>query len=144
MVAGVIGLSLFIFVISDFFGNGRGQRLKAKKYYELGVIGGKSISYQDYEARIQSLTEIYKLSGNTNMTEELTQTIREQLWEQIIRENILNDVYVNLGVGVSPDELDALVLGDDPHDIVKQLFTDTPNRSVQQIVSCQFPEINRD
>ena len=125
LVAGVIGLSLFIFVISDFFGNGRGQRLKAKKYYELGVIGDKSVSYQDYDARIQSLIEIYKLSGNANMTEELTTTIREQLWEQIIRENILNDVYVNLGVGVSPDELDALVLGDKPHDIVKQLFTDT-------------------
>ena len=125
LVAGVIGLSLFVFVVSDFFGNNNGQRRKAKKYYELGVIGGKSISYQDYDARIQSLIEIYKLSGNTNMTEELTTTIREQLWEQIIRENILNDVYTDLGVGVSPDELDALVLGDNPHDIVKQLFTDT-------------------
>jgi peptidyl-prolyl cis-trans isomerase D len=125
LVAGVIGLSLFIFVISDFFGNGRGQRLQAKKYYELGVIGGKSVTYQDYEARIQNLIEIYKLSGNTNMTEELTTTIRDQLWEQIIRENILNDVYGKLGLGVSPDELDALVLGDNPHDIVRQLFTDT-------------------
>jgi peptidyl-prolyl cis-trans isomerase D len=124
LVAGVIGLSLFVFVVSDFFGNNSGQRRKAKKYYELGVIGGKSISYQDYEARIQSLMEIYKLSGNTNITEATTETIREQLWQQIVREYILNDVNKKLGIGVSPDELDALVLGDNPHSIVKQLFTD--------------------
>jgi peptidyl-prolyl cis-trans isomerase D len=125
LVAGVIGLSLFIFVVSDFFGNGRGQRLKAKKYYELGVIAGKPVSYQDYDARIQNLIEVYKLSGNTTMTEATTETMREQLWEQIIREKILDDVYIKLGIGISADELDALVLGENPHAIVKQLFTDT-------------------
>ena len=31
LVAGVIGLSLFLFVVSDFFGNGRGQRLQAEE-----------------------------------------------------------------------------------------------------------------
>jgi peptidyl-prolyl cis-trans isomerase D len=138
LVAGVIGLSLFIFVVSDFFGNGRGQRLKAKKYYELGIIGGKTVSYQDYEARIQNLIEIYKLSGNTTMTEEMTETIREQLWEQMIRENILDDVYIKLGVGVSADELDALVLGDNPHAIVKQLFTDSQTGSYNKSFLVSF------
>ena len=31
LVAGLIGLSLFLFVVSDFFGGGRGQRLQAEK-----------------------------------------------------------------------------------------------------------------
>jgi hypothetical protein len=46
LVAGVIGLSLFLFVISDFFGNGRGQRIQARKYYEIGKIGNETVSYQ--------------------------------------------------------------------------------------------------
>jgi hypothetical protein len=49
LVAGIIGLSLFIFVVSDFFGNGRGQRAKVRKYYEIGKIGNESVSYQDFE-----------------------------------------------------------------------------------------------
>src|ERR1035437_9485633 len=69
LVAGLIGFSLFLFVISDFFGRGRGQRLKQKKYYEIGQIGGEYISYQDYELRLQNLLEIYKLSGRTNVDE---------------------------------------------------------------------------
>ena len=62
LVAGVIGVSLLLFVVSDFFGRGRGQRMKQKEYFEIGKIGGESVSYQDYEARLQNLFEIYKLS----------------------------------------------------------------------------------
>ena len=124
LVAGVIGLSLFLFVVSDFFGNGRGQRLKQKKYYEIGQISGESISYQDYELRLQNLLEIYKLSGRSNIDEATTETIREQTWQQMVREKILDSQYKNLGIGVSTEEVDELVLGNKPHQIVQQLFTD--------------------
>jgi peptidyl-prolyl cis-trans isomerase D len=124
MVAGVIGLSLFLFVVSDFFGRGRGQRLKQKKYYEIGRINGEYISYQDYEQRVQNLLEIYKLSGTSNIDEATSENIREQMWQQMVREKILEVQYKGLGIGVSTEELDELVLGNEPHPIVKQLFTD--------------------
>jgi peptidyl-prolyl cis-trans isomerase D len=124
LVAGVIGLSLFIFVVSDFFGRGRGQRMQQRKYYEIGQIAGQRISYQDYEIRIQNLQEIYKLSGTSNIDEATSESIREQMWQQIIREKILDSHYENLGIGVSSEELEELVMGNDPHPIVRQLFTD--------------------
>ena len=124
LVAGVIGLSLFLFVISDFFGNGRGQRIQARKYYEIGKIGDKTVSYQDYEQQVQSLLEIYKLSGNSSIDEATTESIREQTWQQMIREKILDNQYRKLGIGVSSEEVDELVLGNNPHQIVMQLFTD--------------------
>lgn len=123
-VAGLIGFSLFLFVVSDFFGKGRGERLKQKKYYEVGQIAGEYVGYQDFEERVQRLTEIYKLSGNSKMDEATTENIREQVWQQMIREKIQENHYKDLGITVSNDELDELVLGDDPHPIVKQLFTD--------------------
>jgi peptidyl-prolyl cis-trans isomerase D len=124
LVAGVIGLSLFLFVVSDFFGQGRGQRIKAKKYYEIGQISGEYISYQDYESRLQSLLEIYKLSGRSNIDEATNESIREQTWQQMVREKILDSKYEKLGIGVSTEELDELVLGNNPHQVVQQLFTD--------------------
>ena len=124
LVAAVIGLSLFLFVVSDFFGRGRGQRRKQKKYYEIGQIGGEYISYQDYEARVQNLLDIYKLSGRTKIDEATTETIREQIWQQMIREKILDPQYSKLGIGVCTEEVDELVLGNKPHQIVQQLFTD--------------------
>ncbi|TAL58805.1 MAG: hypothetical protein EPN88_18050, partial [Bacteroidetes bacterium] len=124
LVAGVIGLSLFLFVVSDFFGKGRGQRMKAKKYYEIGQISGEYISYQDYELRLQNLLEIYKISGRTNIDEATNESIREQTWQQMVRENILDLQYKKLGIGVSTEEVDELVLGNKPHQVVQQLFTD--------------------
>jgi peptidyl-prolyl cis-trans isomerase D len=124
LVAGVIGLSLFLFVVSDFFGRGRGQRMKQKKYYEIGQISGEYLSYQDFEQRYQNLLEIYKLSGRTKIDEATTESIREQIWQQMIREKILDPQYKKLGIGVSTEEVDELVLGNNPHQIVQQLFTD--------------------
>ena len=124
LVAVVIGVSLLLFVVSDFFGNGRGQRMKMKKYYEIGEIGGEMVQYQDYEQRLQNLTEIYKLSGRTNLDEATIETMREQTWQQMVRETILDSQYEKLGIGVSVEEVDELVLGNNPHQIVQQLFTD--------------------
>ena len=124
LVAGVIGLSLFLFVVSDFFGNGSGQRAKVRKYYEIGKIGDESVSYQDFQLKVENLLEIYKLSGNTSIDESTTESIREQTWQQLIRESILDNQYKKLGIGVSTEELDELVLGNNPHQIVLQLFTD--------------------
>jgi peptidyl-prolyl cis-trans isomerase D len=64
------------------------------------------------------------LSGTQNITEELSETIRAQIWEQIVREKILGKEYRRIGLEVSDDELDAMVLGDFKHPIVLQLFTD--------------------
>jgi peptidyl-prolyl cis-trans isomerase D len=123
-VAGAIGLSLFIFVISDFFGNSNTQRRKQKEYYELASIDGQSISYQDFEAKVQDLTEIYKMLGTNELTEEMSQNLREQVWQQILSDKLMSKTYNKTGLGVSPDEVEMLVFGDDPHPIVRQLFTD--------------------
>jgi len=123
-VAGLIGLSLFLFVVSDFFGGGRGQRLQAKKAYQIGEIAGEYISYQDYEQRVQNMFEIYKLSGTSTIDEATAESIREQVWQQMVRELIQDKQYNKLGIGVSTEEVDEMVLGNNPHPIVQQLFTD--------------------
>jgi peptidyl-prolyl cis-trans isomerase D len=124
LISGVIGFSLFLFVVSDFFGNGRGRRRQERKYYDMGEIAGQHISYQDFERRVQNLSEIYKLSGVKSIDEATAESIREQVWQQMVREKIQENQYKNLGIGVSDDEVDELVLGNNPHPIVQQLFTD--------------------
>lgn len=123
-VAGAIGLSLLIFVISDFFGSNTSQRRKARKYYELARIDGESISYQDFETKVQDLMEIYKMSGSTEINEEMSQSLREQVWQQLLSEKLMSKTYRKTGLAVSPDEVETLVFGDNPHPIVRQLFTD--------------------
>jgi len=124
LVAGIIGLSLLLFVVSDFFGNNNAQRRKADKYYQLAEIDGETVTYQDYEARLQDLVEVYKMSGSSEVNEEMMQSLREQVWQQILSEKLMGKTYKQTGLGVSPDEVEMLVFGENPHPIVRQLFTD--------------------
>jgi peptidyl-prolyl cis-trans isomerase D len=122
LLAVVIGVSLLFFILGDFLGGGRGQNKKMKDYYEIAEIGGRSISYQEYDERLQNLIEIYKLSGTSNITEEMTESIREDIWNKMVMEEILGEEYHNIGLGVSSDEVESMVLGEEPHPIVQQLF----------------------
>jgi peptidyl-prolyl cis-trans isomerase D len=124
LVAGVIGLSLLLFVVSDFFGSGNSQRRQAKKLYELARIDGETVSYQEFETRVQELTEIYKMSGNTEINEEMALSIREQIWQQMLSDRLMGKTYRTAGIAVSPEEMETLVFGENPHPIVRQLFTD--------------------
>ncbi|MCD6564439.1 MAG: SurA N-terminal domain-containing protein [Bacteroidales bacterium] len=121
LVAIIIGLALLAFILGDFMGKKGGR---SKKYYEIAEIAGKSITYQDFEKKINKLTEIYKLTGNGTIDESTSENIREQSWQQLIREIILDDEYKKLGLGVCDDELFDLIQGNNPHIFVRQMFTD--------------------
>jgi len=124
LVAGIIGVAILAFVLGDFFGRGNASRLGSKKRMEIGEIGGKSVSYIDFDKRVNNLTEVYKLSGKTNMDEATLQSIKNQTWDQLVRGMIMSREYERLGLNVSSDELFDLVQGENPHLYVRQLFTD--------------------
>jgi len=138
LVVVIIGVSLLLFVVSDFFGNGQGMNSQARKYYEIGQIGDETVSYQDYEGRVQNLYEIYKLSGTSTIDEATSESIREQTWQQLIREKILSEQYEKLGIDVSEEEVDDLVLGNNPHPVVLQLFTDQQTGSFNKSFLINF------
>ncbi len=123
-LAVVIGATIIVFVLSDSLGNGQGQGKKTKKYYEIADINGETVSYQEFEAEIQNLTEIYKMSGTSEITEAMSEQMREQIWTQMIEEKMLGEQLEKLGIGVSTDEVETMVFGDEPHPIVQQLFAD--------------------
>lgn len=122
LMAVIIGATIIVFVLSDSLGSGQGKN-KAKKYYEIADIDGETVSYQDFETKIQNLTEIYKMSGTSQITEAMSEQMREQVWTQMIEEKMLGVQMALLGIGVSNDEVETMVFGEEPHPIVQQLFS---------------------
>lgn len=121
LLAVIIGLALFGFILQDLFTSG-GNLTRGD--LEIGKIGRKSVSYQDYIRRIDDLAQIYKITGNTFLDEETQENIREQTWQRMVREEILGKEYSKLGIDVTSDELFDLVQGVDPHPMIRQIFTD--------------------
>jgi peptidyl-prolyl cis-trans isomerase D len=143
IAAGVIGLSLVAFILSDLF-DSRSSMFRGSKF-KIAEIAGNSVSYQQFEQKVNDLIEIYKLNSGQDVNEQVTEGIREQAWEQIVNENIMTDEYDELGLAISAEELFDFVQGADPHPIVRQIFTNQETGQFNKAGLMQFlKNLNQD
>ncbi len=128
LVAIVIGLALVAFILGDLFQSG--SSLFTRGRLEVGSIKGESVQYPDFMTKAEQLAEIYRSNtGQTQLNDDEWVQVREQTWENMIREKVMGDVYDEVGVAVSSDEMFDMVQGNNIHPIVQQIFTD-PNTGI--------------
>ncbi len=123
LLIGVIAFALFAFIVGDFLKSPQGGASQ-------GVIikvNGNKVYVNDYQARLEEMNEVYKVNSGTNAIDENTSNqITNQVYESILRENILFPQFAEVGLSVSKDELDDRILGSNVDPIIRQMFTD-PN-----------------
>lgn len=121
LVAIVIGLALLAFVLGDAVRSS--GVLFSQSQYEVAEIDGNSISIQDYQERVDKVNGIYEILYGGALDTETQEQLRDQVWEDMVRTNIMEDQYEDVGIGVSSEELFELVQGENPAPLVRQLFT---------------------
>jgi peptidyl-prolyl cis-trans isomerase D len=137
LVAVVIGLALLAFVLGDLF-RGGGSAIRGDRY-EIAEIGGKSISYQNFQREVEELVEINKMSqGQSALDAETRQQIREQVWQRLTREHVMDDEYEELGIGVSSQELWDMVQGENIHPMIRRIFTNPETGQVNTLAIMRF------
>ncbi len=125
LVAIIIGLALFSFILSDLFQSG--SSLTRKSQLRLGSIDGESVQYPEFQKKAEELGEIYRSNtGKGQLNDEEWTQVREQTWQTLLNEIVMGRIYEQLGLGVPSEELFEMVQGRTPHPIVQQIFTN-PN-----------------
>ncbi|HLO60595.1 MAG TPA: SurA N-terminal domain-containing protein [Bacteroidales bacterium] len=123
LLAIIIGLALLAFVLSDLLDSSGSLFTRSK--YEIAEVSGKSVPYTEYENKVKKLEDIQKLqSGQMSVDEQTMDQIRTVTWDNMIQDMILDKQYNRLGVEVSSEELANLIMGENPHPALAQLFTD--------------------
>lgn len=121
LVAIVIGISLAAFILGDMLQSG--SSLFQRNQMEVGEIDGESIQYPEFQKKLEELGEIYKQNTQQNQLDENSWVqVREQTWQNMVRNIVMNKVYDDLGVAVSSDELFDMIQGSNLHPIIQQLF----------------------
>jgi peptidyl-prolyl cis-trans isomerase D len=137
LVAVIIGMSIFAFVLQDLLSGG--QTAFNRSRFEFAEIDGNSIQYNEYSARVEKLAEYYRLRvGQSSLDEQTMENIREQTWQDMVREYITQDEYQELGISVSNDELMDMVQGRNPHPIISSLFADPETGILNRSFLLQF------
>lgn len=132
LVAIVIGLALFAFILGDMLGSGTSAFSKRT----VAEINGKAIGVAEYMDREKALREFYELNaGGQSLDAEMERQIQQETWRRMVRQTIMDRSYRDLGIHVSADELKTMVTGDqamrltgnpslgEPHPIVRQMFS---------------------
>lgn len=95
----------------------------------LGEIGSLEITGQEFDQRLQVSLNQWESQNQQTVPSEVRESLKDQVWNEIIREVVLESQFKELGIAVSPDELFDMVQGNNPHPQVQQAFTD-PNTGI--------------
>jgi len=118
----IIGGALVLFILGDFLGGkGGGGR---QKQSELAIVDGKKITIVDWDSRLNEQFEMYKMQYGENINASMSFQIREEVFNEMIRQMILNMQYDKIGLRVSEAEMYDMMTGVNINPIILQNFTD--------------------
>ncbi len=140
LAGGVIVLALVGFVLMDF---GKGG---ASRSTTVGKINGKKIDYTEYEEKIRLRENQMKAQNPNAPLDENTQAqMRDQVWQQMVKDELMKDIYEKLGIVVGKSELNDLLTGPRPDPSIQQAFTN-PETGVfnPQEVAARIQQLRKD
>lgn len=115
----IVGLAMLAFIMGDFINSGSSFFNRGRE--NVGEIAGHKVHYTEYEAAKDQLTEVYKIeSGRTDIDEELSAQLRNQVWQMMLMDYTLREQADEIGMDVTAEELSNLCIGENPHQLIRQ------------------------
>ncbi|MFA5712588.1 MAG: SurA N-terminal domain-containing protein [Bacteroidales bacterium] len=121
----IIGVALLSFIIdADTF---RSAVSRFSNKYDVGRMYGKSISYQDFQKRVDYFNHIHQLlTGGEAANEQVSEMISQSAWQDLFNERVILPAVKKSGIAVGHEELYSLTQGSEISPILQQeqLFVD--------------------
>lgn len=134
LLIAVIGIALAAFVLGDFLGYGPMRTQRSN----IGKVEGSQISYLEFERRVTEHTDNWRAQTGIQQLGQREQfQIRQDVWNQMLHEALLNQELERLGIEITSQELYDMVHGADPHPWIVSSFTDpaTGEYDPQQVIN---------
>ena len=133
----VVGLSILAFVLTDLLSNN--SSLFGGNSQFVGEIDGQEISQEDFANLVDNLKRYY---GITTSNDGSLQFVREQAWNQLVRDIAFGNKLNELGLEISTNERIDIVQGKNLSPSMLQFFQQfvgaTDQQSIKQFLS-QLP-----
>jgi peptidyl-prolyl cis-trans isomerase D len=133
LIFGAIALAMIGFIVTDAFQGGGGGLFNSQSTV-LGKVNGKEIDYVAYSERLKLQEQQYP----GGMNDMLRQNLQDNLWNQMVEEALMQDVYEDLGLYISDKEVGDILYGKNPPEQLRRQFTNQageydPNVAFQTI-----------
>lgn len=112
----VIGVALLIFIVTDFVNNG--STFFREQKANVGSIDGDKVKYNDFLASLNQMQDFYKVERGQNIDDQMSEQIRQEVWNQIVMRQVIEKDARNIGMGVSKQELSDLIMSKNPSPLI--------------------------
>lgn len=114
-----IGGAMVLFVMGDLLTSNTLFMFSSQN--EVGEINGSKISYKDFEIRYQRAAQMQFREKAPDASQQVQ--LREQVWAEMIRENVYAQQFSKLGLKVSDEEVFNVIKNEPFNPIVRSYFT---------------------
>jgi peptidyl-prolyl cis-trans isomerase D len=138
-------VAIAAFILGDIF-SGNSNILNWGRN-KVGEIGGREISFEEFQSVIREREANYFLQFNREPGEREMPTIRQQAWDLLIARHAIQTQYAKVGIEVTDDEVWDMIQGKNVDENVRLAFTNQetgqfdPNRVVTYLAQLKtMPE----
>ena len=119
LLLAVIGFAMLAFILGDFM---QSKRSGGSGTLYVGEVLGENIHVQNFERTVDIGIENWKTQNpNSILTQGVIANIRNQAWNQLTRELIMEEEYSKLGISISDDEWMERISGVNVHPEVSKI-----------------------
>ncbi len=115
LLIAVVGIALFAFIIGDFLNSGTTYFGTSRE--RVGKVAGTELTIFDFQRDIATATEVAK-SMNQPMSDG---DVRDMVWRDFIEQSLLNSEAAEIGMSVTPAELEDVTLGANIHPLLYRI-----------------------
>jgi peptidyl-prolyl cis-trans isomerase D len=98
----------------------------------VGSVNGKDITYQEFVKAVDQQKENQKKQSGQDIDEENMDQFRDQVWDAVVNQTLIEDQIKKFGISVSDDEVTDIIRGENPPQILKQNFIDSTGKFNRQ------------
>ena len=109
LITVLIGVALLSFIIDPSTLQSVSSSMSSK--YDVGEIDGKSISYNDFQAKVEEITTISEMNGNPVQGDEALVMVRQQAWQEFVNEYLFIPAAKKAGFNVGEEEMYQMLSG---------------------------------
>ena len=105
----VVGLALVVFIVGDLVNSG--STYFQENSANVAVINGDKVKIRDYAEKMDQFNDVVKLQYGNNINDEMTEQIRQMVWESTVTEKVIGDECENIGMMITKNELADMLVG---------------------------------
>jgi peptidyl-prolyl cis-trans isomerase D len=102
-------LALVVFIVGDLVNSG--STYFQENSANVAVINGDKVKIRDYAETLDQFNDVVKLQYGNNINDEMTEQIRQMVWESTVVEKVIGDECENIGMMITKNELADMLVG---------------------------------